>query len=165
MLTKAYHFTRVTHSCRMLVLIYKRLCEMLELRLIKLRRFGKVSHQERRRKTFGSKDPAAIKTAFNVLVRPILEYACPVWNPYLVKHIVGIESIQRRATRLICGSDKSYSERLTKLNWSTLDFRREYLCLVQLYKIIHGYSNVPLSHNVPKILDLKSSSQQIFSEN
>ena len=26
----------------------------------------------------------AIKTAFNALVHPILEYACPVWNPYLV---------------------------------------------------------------------------------
>ena len=47
-----------------------------------------------------------------VLVRPILEYACPVWNPHLVKHIHSIESIQRRATRMICGSVKSYSERL-----------------------------------------------------
>ena len=53
-----------------------------------------------------------------------------------------IESIQRRATRLICGSDKSYSERLTELNWSTLELRRKYLCLVQLYKIIHGYCDI-----------------------
>ena len=60
------------------------------------------------RRTFRSKDPVAIKTAFNALVRPILEYACPVWNPYLVKHIHSIESIQRRATRLICGSDNSW---------------------------------------------------------
>ena len=58
----------------------------------------------------------AIKTAFNALIRLILEHACPVWNPYLVKHIHSIESIQRRATRLICGSDKPYSERLTELN-------------------------------------------------
>ena len=56
------------------------------------------------RRTFGSKDPVPIKTAFIALVRPILEYACPVWNPYLVKHIHSIESIQRRATRLTCGS-------------------------------------------------------------
>ena len=94
------------------------------------------------RRTFGPKDPVAIKTAFNALVRPILEYACPVWNPYLVKHIHSIESIQRRATRLICGSDKPYSERLTKLNWSSLELRRKYLCLLQLYKIIHGYSDI-----------------------
>ena len=69
------------------------------------------------RRTFGSKDPVAVKTAYNVLVRTILEYACPVWNPHLVKHIHSIESIQSRATRLICGSVKSYSERLTELNW------------------------------------------------
>ena len=40
------------------------------------------------RRTFRPKDPVAIKTAFNALVRPILEYACPVWNPYLVKGIL-----------------------------------------------------------------------------
>ena len=94
------------------------------------------------RRTFGPKDLVAIKTAFNALVRPILEYACPVWNPYLVKHIHSIESIQRRATRLICGSDKPYSERLTELNWSSLELRRKYLGLLQLYKIIHGYSDI-----------------------
>ena len=65
-----------------------------------------------------------------------------MWNPHLVEHIHSIESIKRRATRLICGSVKSYSERLTELNWSTLELRRKYLCLVQLYKIIHGYSDV-----------------------
>ena len=43
-------------------------------------------------------DPVTIKAAFNALVHPILEYACPVWNPYLVKHIHSIESIQRGAT-------------------------------------------------------------------
>ena len=94
------------------------------------------------RRPFRSKDPVAIKTAFNALVRPILEYACPVWNPYLVKHIHSIKSIQRRATRLICGSEKSFSERLTELNWFTSELRRKYLCLVQLYKIIHGYCDI-----------------------
>ena len=61
------------------------------------------------------------------------------------KHIHSIESIQRRATRLICGSDKPYSERLTELNWLSLELRRKYLCLLQLYKIIHGYSDVDYS--------------------
>ena len=84
----------------------------------------------------------AIKTAFNALVHPILEYACLGWNPYLVKHIHSIESIQRHTTRLIRESDKLYSERLTELNWSTLELRRKCLCLVQLYKIIRGYSDI-----------------------
>ena len=42
----------------------------------------------------------------------------------------------------MCVSDKSCSERLTELNWSTLELRRKYLCLVQLYKIIQGYSYI-----------------------
>ena len=34
------------------------------------------------------------------LVRPILEYAAPVWYPYLVKDIILLEKVQRRASRL-----------------------------------------------------------------
>lgn len=49
---------------------------------------------------------------------------------------------RRRDTRLICGSDKSFSERFTELDWSTLEPRRKYLCSVQLNKIIHGYSEM-----------------------
>ena len=33
------------------------------------------------RRTFGYKNPSGVKIAFNALVRPILEYACQVWNP------------------------------------------------------------------------------------
>ena len=48
----------------------------------------------------------------------------------------------------MCVSDKSCSERLTELNWSTLELRRKYLCLVQLYKIIQGYSYIDYTTNV-----------------
>ena len=47
------------------------------------------------RRTFGSRNPVGIATAFKVQVRPFLEYACPVWNPYLVKDIYLMESVQR----------------------------------------------------------------------
>ena len=60
-------------------------------------------------------------------MKPILEYACAVWNPYLVKDIYAIESVQRRASRLICGSGKEYTERLGELKWDSLELRRKYL--------------------------------------
>ena len=53
------------------------------------------------RRTIGSHNPEGVSTAYKTLVRPILEYGCQAWNPYLVKHIKNIESVQRRATRVI----------------------------------------------------------------
>ena len=37
---------------------------------------------------------------YKSLVRPILEYAAPVWSPYLIKDIAALEKVQRRASRL-----------------------------------------------------------------
>ena len=45
-------------------------------------------------------------TLYLSLVRPILEYAVPVWCPYLVKDIRALESIQRRASRLALNQHK-----------------------------------------------------------
>ena len=61
-----------------------------------------------------------IATDFKVPETPILEYACPLWNPYLVKGIYEIESVQRRPLRLICGSGKVHEERLGELKWDSL---------------------------------------------
>ena len=84
------------------------------------------------KRTFGYSNKTGIKTAFKALVIPILEYACPVWNPYLMKHTKAIKAIQRRASRLICGPDKEYPERLLALQWDSLELRRKYLSLVQM---------------------------------
>ena len=93
-----------------------------------------------------SNKKTGIKTAFKALVIPILEYAYPVWNPYLVKYTKAIEAIQRRASRLICGPDKEYPERLLELKWDPLELRRKYISLVQMYKIIFGYCDINCLH-------------------
>ena len=91
--------------------------------------------------TFGFSNKTGIKSAFKALVIPILEYAYPVWNPYLVKHTKAIEAIQRRASRLIYGPGKEYPERLLELKWDSLELRK-HLSLVQMYKIIFGYCDI-----------------------
>lgn len=74
------------------------------------------------------------------MVRPILEYCNPVWSPYLKKHHVMLERIQRSATRMILGLDSvSYSERLTSLNITTLYYRRKRQDLIQVFRIINGF--------------------------
>ena len=40
---------------------------------------------------------------YKTMVRYHFDYAASVWNPYLKKHIIAIESVQRRATKLIPG--------------------------------------------------------------
>ena len=81
----------------------------------------------------------------NSLLRPLLEYAVPVWNPYLVKDIHAIENVQRRASRLALrqkGGDIQYEERCTILNWPLLSTRRTYFSLVECYKIVFGLSHL-----------------------
>ena len=81
------------------------------------------------KRTFGVSNKTGIKSAFKELVIPILDNACPVWNPYLVKHTKAIEAIQRRASRLICGPDKEYPERLLELKWDSLELHEKEISL------------------------------------
>ena len=52
------------------------------------------------KRSVGTTNVNVFSTLYLSLVRPILEYAVPVWCPYLVKDIRALESIQRRASRL-----------------------------------------------------------------
>ena len=75
------------------------------------------------------------------LVQPILEYAAPVWCPYLVKDIHALENIQRRASRLALNQgkgDMSYEDRCKLLKWPTLADRRTFVSLIECYKIVFG---------------------------
>ena len=42
------------------------------------------------------------ETAYKTFVRPILEYASVVWDPYTATNISKIEAVQRRAARFVC---------------------------------------------------------------
>ena len=63
-------------------------------------------------------------------VRPIVEYACPVWHGSInIKQSQQIERIQKRACRIIIGSTyTSYAEALSVTGLQTLEERRHHLC-------------------------------------
>lgn len=84
------------------------------------------------------------KESFNtVYVKPILDYAAPVWIPHLVKHVKKLEKVRRFSTRLVPElRAMSYEERLRELNLTTLEDRRERGDMPATYKILRGIHKV-----------------------
>ena len=78
-------------------------------------------------------------SAFNVYVRPILEYCSIIWNPHLLKDIEAIENVQRRFTKRLPGMQNfTYHQRLVSLSLDSLELRRIRLDLIYTYKIVFG---------------------------
>jgi hypothetical protein len=79
--------------------------------------------------------------AYKTLVRPILEYASSVWDPYRVGDKKLLERIQRKAARF-CLKDyqqrSSVSKMLEQLEWETLEGRRKNNRLSMMYKIMNN---------------------------
>ena len=87
------------------------------------------------------------RTLYTVFVRPHLEYAQAVWSPKLCKHINLIESVQRRATRMVSSLRQfSYEDRLQKLNIPTMKFRRATGDLLEVYKHLNFYDKSAIAN-------------------
>ena len=91
------------------------------------------------KRSVGIANTKVFSMLYIALVRPILEYAAPVWNSYLVKAIHAIEKVQRRASRFALRQKRgkmSYEERCQILGWTTLSLQGDYLSLLECYKIV-----------------------------
>ena len=80
------------------------------------------------------------ETAYKTFVRPILEYACTVWDPYQQSSISKIEAVQRRAARFTVNryhNTSSVTEMVNSLKWPSLRHRRKVARLAMLWKIIN----------------------------
>ena len=76
-------------------------------------------------RSFKTRDPSLLKRAYVTYIRPKLEYASNLWNPFHKTSIAVLESVQRYFTRRIPAlSVFSYEERLAMLNLETLEMRR-----------------------------------------
>ena len=88
--------------------------------------------------------PTACKrNAYLALVRPLLEYGAPVWDPHQKQDIDRMERVQRTAVRFISRDYRSrtpgfVASLLTKHNLPTLQERREHLRLGLYYKVVEG---------------------------
>ena len=97
--------------------------------------------------------PLSVKAAVYIcIVRPLLEYASPVWYLYSTGDIKQLEAVQRRAARWVCGSrwnatqkcwSRSSDSCLDQLKWPSLHDRQKYFMICQLHSIFNNYSAIP----------------------
>ena len=102
---------------------------------------------------------------YKALVRPILEYASSVWDPYEEKDITKIEKVQRRAARFVLNRYRqtdSVTAMLEELGWHTLQQRRRKARLSMLHKINSG--QVHIRFNKLKKLANRSGRRRGHSE-
>ncbi len=98
----------------------------------------------RRNLAMCNKDMKSI--AYRSLVRPLLEYCCSVWDPYLQKDSKALESVQRRAARFIANDydrTSSVSAIMNKLDLCPLAERRRDTRLTLFFKVVNGLVAVP----------------------
>ena len=109
-----------------------------------------------------SKCSSSVKeSAYLAIVRPSLEYASVVWDPYHNSKIEHLEKVQRRAARWVVNNFSRHSSvtaMLQHLQWPTLQLRRKISRLQTLYRIIH--KEYPLS--VPSYFTSMKRSTRLY---
>lgn len=98
------------------------------------------------RKAFVTRKPEFISKLFKTYIRPHLEYAVQVWNPWLKKDIELIEKVQRKFTKQGVLYYKTYEDRLRNLKLTSLEKRRQRGDLIFTFKVLTG--------RVPKLAQL-----------
>ena len=89
------------------------------------------------------RDGKTFTKLYTSYVRPLLESAAPVWNPYKREDVQTLEKVQRRALRMISDLGSStYEERLKKLGLQSLEDRRRRGDAIEAYKTINGINDV-----------------------
>ena len=90
---------------------------------------------------FKTRKRSVMMTLYKSLVRSLLEYCCPLWNPSKITDIQLLESVQRTFTNRIAGlQGTDYWDRLKTLNLMSLQRRRERYIILQMWKLLHCIS-------------------------
>ena len=104
------------------------------------------------KRSFSYLSPEMFKILYTTFVKPHLEYAQIVWSPKLFKYVNLIESVQRRATKMVrVYQNLPYEERLRLIDIPTLNIRRKIGDMVEVYRHLHVYDKSSVSNKfVPR---------------
>ena len=101
------------------------------------------------RRFYQHSDSHTLLKLYLTIIRPHLEYASPVWDPYHKTEVEAIESVQKFALRMSLKSwSTDYDHLLLESKLLSLKTRRSVLNLNQLYKIMKNlthYPNAPIT--------------------
>ena len=93
------------------------------------------------------------ETAYRGLVRPIPEYASPVWDPHRIVVQEELEKVQNRAARFVTGNYNletgSMTGILEQLGWEFLHKKRKDSKLILLSKGLKGRASIPCNDLQP----------------
>ena len=96
------------------------------------------------RRFYNHSSSECLKQLYLSLVRPHLDYAAQVWDPYLQKDVQLLENTQKFALKLISHNwSTSYQDLLSLSDLPTLSTRRLHLKLSQVYKIVYNLCHFP----------------------
>ena len=93
------------------------------------------------KRTIGPCKPEVRDTAYNMLVRPKLEYASPILNPHTSSQINLLERIQHYAARFVANDHRRTTSPTTlvlTLKWQTLERRRIIKQAMTFYKLLNN---------------------------
>lgn len=97
----------------------------------------------RLKRVFTTIDQESVRLLYVSLIRPHLEFAVPVWSPYLKMDIEELEKVQKRALKWNCfDRGLSYEEKLKSVCLITLRERRQRGDLIQLFKWFNGFESI-----------------------
>ena len=100
-------------------------------------------------KSFSSRNVWTLLNAYTTFIRPTVEYATTIWNPYIEKDKKTVERVQKFFTKQICQRCNipfdSYSDRLYKLDLKTLEYRRLEFDILMFYKFMNGLVDIKKS--------------------
>lgn len=98
-------------------------------------------------RVFGKCNISTCRSLYITYIRPIIEYAGPVWDARLVGDRTSLENIQRRATRMAFGYQRPcYEDRLRMMQLPRFEDRRLRGDLIITYRALRGMFGVDLSH-------------------
>ena len=114
------------------------------------------------------KDPYCLKALYCSLVRPILENACLVWNPYQLVWCLRVERVQKRFVRMALrhlpwqnpSELPPYPDRCRLIGLDTLERRRKIQQAMFVAKLINGEIECP---KILSLLDFRASLRSLRS--